>query len=307
VVHSFEWIGHHIVKRVVFIESVVENTEPLRIGSGKGIALESPTDLEVLKVYDVKSDRFVPVVPGSSWKGVFRSSAVTVARSLGLVNVCDGVPEAVHPYVIAEEEGLIDEWKRSSIDEKIRRVVEGEIGLCLLCLVFGSTALHSHVIFYDSVPVGEYRLGYRTGIAIDRRTGAARRGALYTVEYVEPGTRFSFRFEAINLPNYAVGLLAQVIMDIDSGFVKVGGLKSRGFGAVKFLDLRVRVHDRKSGGYVEKGVVEALDPIDRPVEIVGDWRKDLEAFRNTFLSALPVLKKVSESGWRWSVALAEAR
>ena len=302
--HSFEWIGHHIVKRVVVVHGVVENTEPLRIGSGKGIALESPTDLEVLKVYNVKSDRFIPVVPGSSWKGVFRSSAVAVSRSLGLVNVCDGVPKAIHPYV---EEEHINEWKRLSIDEKIRRVIDGEIGLCLLCLVFGSTALHSHVTFYDSVPVGEYRLGYRTGIAIDRRTGAARRGALYTVEYVEPGARFSFRFEAINLPNYAVGLLAQVIMDIDSGFVKVGGLKSRGFGAVKFLDLKVGVHDRKSGGYVEKGVIEALDPIDRPVEIVGDWRKDLEAFRNAFLSALPVLKKVSESGWRWSVALTEAK
>jgi CRISPR-associated RAMP protein (TIGR02581 family) len=304
VAHSFEWIGHHIVKRVVVVHGVVENTEPLRIGSGKGIALDSPTDLEVLKVYNVKSDRFIPVVPGSSWKGVFRSSAVAVSRSLGLVNVCDGVPKAIHLHV---EEEHINEWKRLSIDEKIRRVIDGEIGLCLLCLIFGSIALHSHVTFYDSVPVGEYRLGYRTGIAIDRRTGAARRGALYTVEYVEPGARFSFRFEAINLPNYAVGLLAQVIMDIDSGFVKVGGLKSRGFGAVKFLDLKVGVHDRKSGGYVEKGVIEALDPIDRPVEIVGDWRKDLEAFRNAFLSALPMLKKVSESGWRWSVVLTEAK
>ncbi|MCC6017370.1 MAG: CRISPR-associated RAMP protein Csx7 [Desulfurococcaceae archaeon] len=305
---SFGWIGHHEVKRVIVVEGVIENTEPLRIGVGKGVALESPTDLEVLKVYDVKSDRFVPVVPGSSWKGVFRSSAVAIARSLGLTNVCDGVPGAVHPYPTTREKSrFIDDWKKRSANEKIHKVIEGEVDLCLLCLIFGSPALYSHVIFYDSLPVSEYRLSYRTGIAIDRRTGAARRGALYTVEYVEPGAKFSFKFEATNLPNYAVGLLAQVIMDIATGFVKIGGLKSRGFGAIKFLDLKVKVFDRKVGSFVERGVIEALDSIDKPVEFVGDWRRDLESFRKVFLDVLPVLKKVNDSGWRWGVVFAETK
>jgi len=301
---AFEWIGHHVVKRAVVIEGVVENIEPLRVGSGKGVALESLTDLEVLKVYDAKKGKFAPVIPGSSWKGVFRSSAVAIARSLELTNVCDGIPGSVHPFIESEH---INEWKRLPVGERIRRVIEGEISLCILCLIFGSTALHSHAVFHDSVPISEYRLGYRTGIAIDRRTGAARRGALYTVEYVEPGAKFSFRLEADNLPNYAIGILAQVIMDIGSGFVKIGGLKSRGFGAVRFVDLKVRVFDREAGDFIEKGVIKALDAIDRPVEITGEWRKDLEAFRGVFLSTLPILKKVNDLGWKWSAALTEAK
>jgi CRISPR-associated RAMP protein (TIGR02581 family) len=306
---AFEWIGHHVVKRVVIVEGVVENIEPLRIGAGRGIALESPTDLEVLKVYDAKSSRYVPVIPGSSWKGVFRSSAVAIARSVGLTNVCDGTPpRAVHPYPTSKEKSrLVNEWKGLPVDERIRRVLEGEIDLCLLCLIFGSTALYSHVTFHDSIPVGEYRLGYRTGIAIDRRSGAARKGALYTIEYVEPGAKFSFRFEAVNLPNYAIGLLAQVIMDLDAGFVKVGGMKSRGFGAVKFVDLRIKVLNYESRERIEKGTVKALDPIDKPIELTGDWRADLKAFAKAFYDALPVLKKVNDAMWRWGVALEGAK
>jgi CRISPR-associated RAMP protein (TIGR02581 family) len=297
-VPAFEWIGHHILLRRVVFEGVVENVEPLRVGSGRGLALEAPTDLEVLKVRDPRSGQSVPVIPGSSWKGVFRSTAVAVLRTLG-INVCDGVPRLSCEVEAKELKGL-------SVQEKLKYFIEGlpgtGRGLCLLCLVFGTASFTSHVAFHDSVPISsDFKLGYRTGVAIDRRTGGVRRGALYTVEYVEPGARFSFKLEAKNLPNYALGLLAQVIMDIDAGMVKVGGFKSRGFGGVRFNELKIRV--LKPGDRV----LEALDPIDSPVELTGDWRRDLEALREAFMNSLDRIRKVSESGWRWSVILSSSK
>jgi hypothetical protein len=52
---------------------------------------------------------------------------------------------------------------------------------CLLCKVFGSLSFTGHVEFSDAYPIGEdgsvldVPVGVRTGIAINRRTGAVYR------------------------------------------------------------------------------------------------------------------------------------
>jgi CRISPR-associated RAMP protein (TIGR02581 family) len=293
-----DWIGHHVLRRVVVLEGIVENVEPLRIGVGKGVALESVTELEVLKIYNPKLNQYIPTIPGSSWKGLFRSAATAILRTFN-INVCDGLPRTSCRLDSKVLKGL-------STDEKLRIILSGDQPLCLLCLVFGSAAFTSHVIFADSVVVSDYRLGYRSGIAIDRRTGSIRRGALYTVEYVEPGAKFTFRLDARNLPNYVLGLLAQVITDIDNGFIKVGGFKSRGFGTIKFVDLKIRVFQSR-GVVVGKGILEPLDPIDSEVELTGELRKDLELLRQVFLNSLDKIRKISENGWKWDVLLSEIK
>jgi len=298
-VRTYDWIGHHVIKRVVVFEGIVENIEPLRIGSGKGVALESITEFEILKIYNSKINQYVPVIPGSSWKGVFRSTATAILTTLGIPNVCDGLPNTSCKFDSKRLKGL-------TIQEKLNTIVSEGPSPCILCLIFGSQSFTSHVVFNDSAAVSDYMLGYRTGIAIDRRTNSVRRGALYTVEYIEPGTKFSFRLEAKNLPNYALGLLAQVIMDIDSGFIKVGGFKSRGFGTIKFVELKIRVFSSQ-GMVLEKGVLDSLDPIDSKVELTGEWVKDLDILRQVFLNSLDKIRKVAESGWRWNVLTAEVK
>lgn len=304
---DFEWIGYHKLYRIITIEGAVENIEPLHIGAGKKKGWEV-ADLIVLKVTDPKSGKEVPVIPGSSWKGIFRAEAVAIARQNDL-DVCDGLPRAT-----CLEGREFDEIEKSyspaeCLEMKLRGIVEGTIsefgkGVCLLCLIFGTPGLRSHVQFYDSVPVGNYKLGYRRSVAISRRTGAAAYRSLFTVEYVEPGSIFNFRLTAINLPNYALGLLSTIMKEINLGIVKVGGLKSRGYGTVKFIEKKFKISVSGIKG-VKDEVLEALDPYDFEIKMSSSvlegseaW-KILEDLASVWIKSLSKLREVSKKGWRW--------
>ena len=298
-VENFEWFGLHKLKRIIVVEGVVTNVEPLRVGSGREVMPHGPSDLPVVKVRKAGGEE-VPLIPGSSWKGAFRAYSVKLMRSVGL-NVCDGIPKASclrgNEFYEYEKAGI-------SYSDYVRLIAEGTIRICLACLIFGSPGIASHVRFYDSYPIGSYALGYRTMVAIDRRTGAARRRALFTVEYVEPGAEFDFSMELMNMPNYAVGVLAETLLDMDMGLLKMGGLKTRGFGWVRIESLNIRVVDYAEGGAkVISGSVPPLDPIDVEVKLSRDWKETLRNFANAWRSSVNALRRISEANWRWTACL----
>ena len=286
------WVLHNLLLRELTIRADVELLEPLRVGIGRAVTLTSPTDLPVVRT--IHEGRVVPTIPGSSWKGVFRSTAYKLAplRRVGH-KVCTGLAgggEAA-PCFGRPVEGkkrlgqLVDEYERDGRFEEAAEVIAKNA--CILCKVFGSVGYASHVFFADSIPrEGRYRLGYRTMVSIDRRTGTAAKRRFFTPEYVEPGSVFCFELRAVNLPNYAVGLLADVIFEINAGRVKVGGFKSRGFGRVRFTDLRVDIYDYELGGR-PKDKLPGLDEHDREVPIAGEpWGKHEDA--------LELLRKLRE-------------
>ena len=296
---SFEWFGHDVLLRELVVEAVVENVEPLRVGAGKAAAMFEPVDLVVLKVRD-KSGREVPVVPGSSWKGAFRANSVRHARGAGLA-VCDGVPDATH---LKGNEFYELERERAGRSKMLSAILDGWVKLCLTCAIYGAPSFLSHVFLGDSTPKDTFSLGTRTMVAIDRRSGAAARRALFTVEYIEPGTRFSFYMRASNLPNYALGLLAENLLDLDRGVLRVGGLKSRGFGKVEFRELKIKVWEREPEG----DLLKPLDPIDSGVPLKNWELSDERAWSlvkelaHTWRESLDKLRKVSAEGWRWRAA-----
>ena len=302
---SFEWFGHHKLLRMVRVEANVINEEPLRIGAGKVASVFEPVDLVVVKVFDPKTGKYIPFIPGSSWKGVFRAHAVKISKTCGLGNVCEGIPNST----CLEGKEFYD-YERHGVDErtKIELILQGSIKCCLLCLIFGTPGIFSHVVFHDSMPIFEPKLGYRTMTAISRRTGTVKPGALYSVEYVEPGSKFTFSLEAINLPNYAIGLLMNVIKHIDLGLVKVGGMKTRGFGKVHFENYKLSVYTIDDRYGVVNGKLKALDPIDSDITwskkaVVKDKEaeKVIDEFINAWNKALPLLKKINDANWRWGV------
>jgi len=292
-VAQFEWFGLHKLLRRVTLQGVVTNVEPLRVGAGRVSEAFGPTDLVVVRVR-MPDGSEVPLIPGSSWKGAIRAYATKLMMGSGL-NVCDGLSGS---SCLRGNEFERLERGKASHEEVLRAIASGEIKLCLACLIFGSSGFSSHIRFYDSYPIGSYKIGYRTMVAIDRRTGAARKGALFTVEYVEPGAEFSFKADFINLPNYAIGAVAEALLDMDMGLLKIGGLKTRGFGWVKIKDLQIEVYDYSSGKRLD-GEVPPLDPFDTPVKLGSGWRQTLEAFANAWRDSLDKLRKVSEAGWRW--------
>ncbi|MCS7132732.1 MAG: CRISPR-associated RAMP protein Csx7 [Aigarchaeota archaeon] len=242
------WTSGRILMREITLSGYLENVEPLRIGVGGQQLLTSIVDLAVIKVH-LKGFE-VPYIPGSSLKGSFRSTAMALVQVKGLT-ACSGLAkdtcvdkEIEHGVKLRD---MIEQLIRTGDSaEAMRKFFENS---CILCKIFGAPGYMSRIVFGDAYPMDNvgnllnFRISKRTGIAINRRTGAVFGGALYDVEFVEPGTRFRFEIRCRNLPNYAIGLLSAVTRLLHEGGVKVGGFKTRGFGRVKVIDPEMKIID----------------------------------------------------------------
>jgi len=269
--NKWEWLSHSILLRETIFDGHIINIEPLRIGSGKELPLEAPVDLAVLRIrYNGIN---VPYIPGSSLKGVFRSYATSLAKHKGL-EVCTGLSKET----CGETKSINDKKLNDQINELMMKSSTDALKVfyekvCLMCKIFGSTHYMSKVSFSDAYPIDNNRriidvkTGIRTGIAIDRRTGATQARALYKVEFIEPGAKFKFSIRCKNLPNYAIGLLSLILRRMNEGLIKIGGFKSRGFGAVKVEDLKFRSRD-----FVKEPslLMASLEPeVDAEVDLMG--------------------------------------
>jgi hypothetical protein len=115
---------------------------------------------------------------------------------------------------------------------------------CYACRTFGSLELASRTRFCDAYPwkpgasrdemengAKQIIIETRTNVMIDRRRGTAAGGSLFDLEVVSSG---NFYGEIIirNYQLWQIALLALVIRDMQEGYQRLGGLKSRGFGWV---------------------------------------------------------------------------
>jgi CRISPR/Cas system CSM-associated protein Csm3 (group 7 of RAMP superfamily) len=183
---------------------------PWRIGTGNKPESGSREPLRLLRAWPDGP----PAVPGTAVKGLFRSRAEFILRS------------------VAGESAAC---------------VAGTCGQCWTCEVFGygggtdadATAVggRSAVRFADTV-VDSPAEATRAHIAIDRFTGGVLDGALYTAESVESGM---FTIEAALLPG-AVGqarraeiaaVLRLVLEDLNDGIIGMGAATARGYGTVR--------------------------------------------------------------------------
>jgi CRISPR-associated RAMP protein (TIGR02581 family) len=260
------WLANNLSIRSFILEGCVELLEPLRVGAGRASVSVSLSDLPVLMIK--YGERNIPLIPGSTWKGVFRSRVESYLATAGK-KVCGGPGDTCmdRDNLSREVEFLL----RRPSEENRNKLISKLSGMCMACQIFGSQGYSSKVLFSDSYPLESFSIGRKPGIAIDRRSGSVKSGALYNVDFVEPGSAFSFRLIARNLPNYALGLIAKVIEDINSGFIKVGGFKTRGFGRVS-LKLNYKT-DWKVEGNVLKGFTDKekkwYDPEDKDVSFDG--------------------------------------
>lgn len=157
----------------------------------------------------------VPYVPGSSLKGALRAFSERVLRS------ADPARGACSPGPRGCRGG---NWRE----------------LCLACRTFGSPRLAGRVRFTDAMPWApeagpQERAAAATAVLVERRSGApAGRGesrAPYDLEAVVAG-----KFHAeISLRNHALwqlGLLGLAVRELNSGAMRLGSGKSRGFGGL---------------------------------------------------------------------------
>ncbi|MHA1712184.1 MAG: type III CRISPR-associated RAMP protein Csx7 [Candidatus Freyarchaeota archaeon] len=281
-------LGFHVNARTVSFKGALIAQSPLRVGAGQGQSGFSPIDLSCIRI--VKDGREIPYIPGSSLKGVIRSAVEQIIRTAGIKGV-----DACYPYAASscfrKYNKMLEEYQRrmrSEVDtEKVIRemLTFVEQNYCLACRMFGATGIAGHVVVRDCYG-DKYSFGVRTGIAIDRRTGSVARGALYEVEFVNPGSRFSFEVLMRNMPNYQVGLVAAAILEVNNGRVLIGGMKSRGFGRAKIVVGEVSVDHSPMAGRLE-GLIEGDPPVTIPEKGGMDDEeytlKVLEAFKEAWV------------------------
>lgn len=301
------WTSSSILLREFGISGYIVNTEPLHVGAGREPPLGSLVDSAVLRIKYMGVD--IPYIPGSSLKGVFRSTATTIVRSRNM-KACSGLSRET----CMDLEDVVTEKAEGKLGDVIRNYLQGNESkkgmelffknACILCKIFGAPSYTGKVTFSDAYPIGNngellpFSFDSKTGIAIDRRTGTVYRGALYTVEYVRPGTSFRFSIQCINLPNYAQGLLAVVMGMIQAGDVKIGGLKTRGMGGIRFEKLFIRARDLPK--MEEPGLKSLEEGIDESVDF-----SSLAVLKDGWLTAegenaWSVLRKLEEVWWHAS-------
>jgi CRISPR-associated RAMP protein (TIGR02581 family) len=286
-----------VIIREVVLEGYLVAESPLRIGVGRESPLGSAVDLAVLRIN--LNGKLVPYIPSSSLKGVFRSTAIQLANRKGLT-VCSGLSKGTCMdlrYPEFDGKTLLEKIQEEIRNRNYRRAIElFHEKACLLCKVFGAPSFTGHSEFNDSYPINEKGevldapVGVRTGIAINRRTGAVHMGALYQVEYVEPGARFRFSIRTTNLPNYALGLLAKILRMVNEGWVRVGGFKTRGFGELRVDGLRFAA----SGATVQGSKLLAVDEKDKEVDLSGDISSTQRGLEASGENAWRVLAKLEE-------------
>jgi CRISPR/Cas system CSM-associated protein Csm3 (group 7 of RAMP superfamily) len=109
---------------------------------------------------------------------------------------------------------------------------------CPICRLYGAPGLSSKTIFLDAVVKGSYQVGLYTGTAIERKTGIVKAKHLYNVEYVYPKgeTWVDIHIYIDNMDEDEELLIKSLIGLIKATGLRLGGLRSRGYGLLK-LDI----------------------------------------------------------------------
>ncbi len=174
-------------------------------------ATDSPLADKKQPVFSVDGQ---PVIPASSFKGVFRQQVEMIfikkkdqlADTLGLID--DQLKYLLKPSIPASRpskaekdlfnQGYRKEHSSIKVDEDKIEVPRKNnqrngdpIGLCPVSYFFGATGIEGYLRISPFFPVpGEWRID-QTRIRIDRKSQTAAPGALVTGEQVKPGSTFN--------------------------------------------------------------------------------------------------------------------
>lgn len=168
-------------------------------------------------------------IPGSSLRGVVRSHAEKLIRSLNAQAACDPTQNRGE----SNSSRLKSACFTSSPDPTKLSGAAAYNGSCFACKLFGNTALASRLRISDLYLEGVQAplLARRYGVAIDRVTGAVAQGP-FEIELLTDA-RFSGRISVRNFTLGQLALLGATLLDVGDGLVPMGYGKSRGLGRLQ--------------------------------------------------------------------------
>ncbi|MDR4497178.1 MAG: CRISPR-associated RAMP protein Csx7 [Candidatus Scalindua sp.] len=220
--------------RYIFTGTLM-STEAMHIGSGEG---------------DVRSDStFVKSngnfhIPGSSLRGVFRSTVERIVASLG-DHTCLLSPNDQEKCITISrdtQEKYKEKVGKGEKDLDLVKWLSEKNRLCKTCNVFGSTHYASKVRIADLplININSQAIQpegiIRTGNFIDRDTETASDGALFDFEVIEKGFQFQFEIIAENLEGDDFGILSLGLQELLIGNITIGARASVGLGKCQLND-----------------------------------------------------------------------
>lgn len=134
----------------------------------------------------------IPYVPGASWKGVFRHRVEFILDATGAAP--------------ADRDDIVE-------------------------VLFGGPRIGRGLLVFHDSEITAKRLEKRTHVAIDRFTGAARDGSLFTLQSVPRGSSLTLRIGGAT-DDGVVNLINHVLRDLSEGLLGVGRSATRGYGWV---------------------------------------------------------------------------
>jgi CRISPR-associated RAMP protein (TIGR02581 family) len=211
-------------------ELVLENE--MHIGSGKG---DGRTDALVVKDFNGE-----PYVPGSSLRGVLRSTIERIGAALGLSpcllienNRCVTTAKPLQE----EFKEILKKKKYSEISNFLKDIAK----VCPVCQLFGSTVVASKIRLTDLSLNGRgVPTSVRHGVAINRDTETSQDKAKFDFETVPKGSRFAFELIGENMAGNDLALLAIGIQEMIDGNFWIGGNSARGLGKCKLVGLEIK-------------------------------------------------------------------
>jgi CRISPR/Cas system CSM-associated protein Csm3 (group 7 of RAMP superfamily) len=186
-----------------------------------------------------------PTLPGASLRGVLRSHAERIARTLATLNASSGEEflqkcPACSPLVRSSEKEPKPALEScDSLLKKNKVPTTKEVDqdmLCLACWLFGSTRYGSRLIVEDAPFVGD-RPCYKMldFLAIDRFTGGGAEHLKFdALALWQPS--FHVHLHLDNPDPWELGWLALVLRDLREGWLNVGFGAAKGFGRVRIVD-----------------------------------------------------------------------
>lgn len=189
-------------------------------------------------------------LPGTSLKGVIRSHCERIARTLAQSGAGACAP---HEKGDGPLKACGERLKKQTDKASFYR------DACLACRLFGALGYGGRVSITDAYPVeGEPVVTeVRDGVAIDRYTGGAARGAKFQFEAATSGV-FEGQITLENFETWQVGLLGAALRDLQDEHLPIGMGTSRGLGHVRgvFGDVELRYLTRQAPE--EFGGIEGL-------------------------------------------------
>ncbi|RMG96649.1 MAG: CRISPR-associated RAMP protein [Chloroflexi bacterium] len=160
--------------------------------------------------------------PGSSLKGVFRSHVEKIGRTLNEPAICNPFDDSFCGKKYQKQEDFASH--------------EAYANSCPVCRLFGSTAFIGRISIGDAYLVNSaqrYPVELRDGVGIDRFTGGAANRAKFDLEAVSSGVAFETTVYIRNFECWQLGMILQVVRDLEDELIRIGSGTSRGLGGVK--------------------------------------------------------------------------